>query len=213
MAPRPHGLTALDWRRALKGTQKQLGDIATIFVGMPTKQSQLNDYGPAGNVLTVRALEEFGIDVTQLVRVDLKSRDVDKYKARANDLVLTARSTSLRMAIVPEKMDGIVLNSTLVAIRSLPVLEPRLLAAYLKHPAGQAALEAVAQSGSLQLNFTVQAVSKLTVPVPPMETQRRMVEILEAADAAYESAGTAARLRHQLANEIVVDHLQEVATR
>ena len=40
-----------------------------------------------------------------------------------------------------------------------------------------------------------------------------MVAILEAADVAYESADTAARLRHQLANEIVVDHLQDVETK
>ena len=50
--------------------RRQLGEVADIFVGMPTKQSQLKDYGTSGNVLTVRALREFGIDRDQLVHVN-----------------------------------------------------------------------------------------------------------------------------------------------
>ena len=70
---------------------QQLGEIATIFVGMPTKQSQLKEYGPTGNVLTVRALRDFGINRDDLVHVDFNGRDVSKYQAKSGDLVLSAQ--------------------------------------------------------------------------------------------------------------------------
>ena len=196
----------------MQATHRQLGEIATIFVGMPTKQSQLRDYGPSGNVLSVRAVGEFGIDHEGLVRVDLNGRDVTRYQAKSGDLVLSARSTSLKMAIVPTALDGVVLNATLIAVRSMPALDPRLLAAYLSHPNGQAALEAVVQSATIQMNLTVNALRELEVPVPSAKDQKRMVDLLSAADLAFESAVHAAQLRRRLANEVVVDRLKESPT-
>ena len=188
---------------------RQLGDIAMIFVGMPTKQSQLKEYGPFGNVLTVRALGDFGIDRDQLVRVDLNARDVGKYQAKSGDLVLSARSTTLKMGVVPDELDGIIVNATLIGVRSMPALDPRLLAAYLSHPDGQAALDAVAQSATIQMNLTVNALCELEVPVPSAAEQERMVKLLTAADMAFVSAVHAAQLRKKLANEVVVDKLKE----
>ena len=186
---------------------QQLGEIATIFVGMPTKQSQLTEYGPIGNVLTVRALRDFGINHDELVHVDLNGRDVSKYQAKSGDLVLSARSTSLKMGIVPKELDGVVVNSTLMAVRPSSALDPRLLAAYLSHPDGQAALAAIAQSGTIQMNLTVNAVSKLEIPLPPIDVQRQMAEMLTAADVAYESAIDAAQARRRLARHVAFDSI------
>jgi len=187
--------------------RRQLGEVADIFVGMPTKQSQLKDYGPSGNVLTVRALREFGIDRDQLVHVELNPRDVAKYHAKAGDLVLSARSTSLKMGIVPEELDGVVVNATLMAVRPSTRLDARLLAAYLSHPDGQAALAAIAQSGTIQMNLTVNAISKLEIPLPPIDVQSQMVDMLTTADVAYESAIEAAHARRRLARSVTIDRV------
>ena len=165
---------------------------------MPTKQSQLKDYGPSGNVLTVRTLREFGIDRGQLVHVDLDPRDVAKYHAETGDLVLSSRSTSLKMGIVPEELDGVVVNATLIAVRPSSRLDPRLLAAYLI-PTGRRHSGTIAQSGTIQMNLTVNAISKLEIPLPPIDVQRQMVDMLTTADIAYESAIKAAHARRQLA--------------
>jgi restriction endonuclease S subunit len=58
------------------------------------------------------------------------------------------------------------------------------------------------------MNFTVNAISKLEIPLPPMDVQRQMVDMLTTADIAYESAIEAARARHALAMEIVMDQLR-----
>jgi len=86
-------------------------------------------------------------------------------------------------------------------------LEPRLLIAWLNHPAGQAALESVSQSATAQMNITVAGLSKLEVPVPSRDVQKRVVKLLEAADEAYAAAIQAAEDRRRLASQIVIAQL------
>ena len=95
----------------------QLGEIADIYVGLPTKQSDVRQSGRSGNVLTVRALTGSDIDPEELVLVNLGNRDVDKYRTAPGDVLLSARSTTLKTAVVPEQLGGIIVNSTLVGVR------------------------------------------------------------------------------------------------
>jgi len=188
---------------------RQLGDVAErIFVGMPTKASETIDGGRPGNVLTVRALTGTGVDPSQLTEVDLGGKDVDRYRVVAGDVLVSARSTSLRTAVVPKGLEGVIINATVLGIRCSEALEPRLLVAYLESSEGRAALEAVAQSATAQMNVTVAGISKILVPIPPKDLQRRYAAILESADEAYDAAVRAAEIRRHLATEIVVDSLK-----
>jgi len=186
---------------------RQLRDIAHIYVGLPTKASDTRKVGRLGNVLTVRSLIGTAIDANELAVVDLNGRDVGKYRVATGDVLLSARSTSLKTALVPRELDRIVVNATLLGVRCLAHLEPRLLIAWLNHPAGQAALESVSQSATAQMNITVAGLSKLEVPVPSRDVQKRVVKLLEAADEAYAAAIQAAEDRRRLASQIVIAQL------
>jgi type I restriction enzyme M protein len=169
--------------------------------------SDTRKVGRSGNVLTVRSLTDIDIDTNELEVVDFTSRDFGKYRAAAGDVLISARSTSLKTAIVPQELDGIVINATLLGVRCLPLLEPRLLVAWLNHPEGRAALESVSQSATIQMNITVAGLSKLEVPVSPLDVQRQMVKLLETADDAYLAAIEAAGARRRLARQVVVSRL------
>lgn len=186
---------------------RKLGDLAHIYVGLPTKESDTQKVGRSGNVLTVRALTGTDIDANTLSLVEFDGRDVEKYRAAAGDVLLSSRSTSLKTAIVPEELDGVVINATLLGVRCLPILEPRLLVAWLNHPEGQAALANVSQSATVQMNITVAALNTLEVPVPQMDVQKRMVELLEVADEAHGAAIKAAEDRRRLVHEIAIAQL------
>ena len=191
----------------MKAVHKQLGEIAHIYVGLPTKVVDTKQVGRSGNVLTVRSLTGTDIDPAALSVVDFNSRNIAKYQAVTGDVVVSARSTSLKTAIVPKKLEGKVVNATLLGIRCLPVLEPRLLVAWLNHPEGKVALEEVSQSATVQMNITVAGLSKLEIPVPPMNEQKRLVQLLEVADEASAVAIRAAESRRQLAQQVVVSQL------
>jgi restriction endonuclease S subunit len=187
--------------------RKRLGDVAHIYAGLPTKESDTRQVEQSGNVLTVRALTGLGIDANALSIVDFDGRDLEKYRVATGDVLLSSRSTSLKTAIVPKALNGTVINATLLGVRCLPTLEPHLLIAWLNHPEGQAGLESISQSATVQMNITVAGLSKLEVPVPPLNEQKRIVELLETADEAYTAAIKAAEDRRWLARQIVIAQL------
>lgn len=184
-----------------------LGEIANIYVGLPTRASETREAGRSGNVLTVRSLTSSGIDRDNLTEVNVNGREVDKYRARSGDLLISARSTSLKTAVVPDELDGYLINATLLGVRCLPDLQPRLLAAWLNSPEGAASLEGISQSGTIQMNITVAGLSRIQVPVPDIATQRQMVQLLETANEAYVAAVQAAEDRWRIAQQVVVSQL------
>jgi hypothetical protein len=161
----------------------ELGEIATIFVGLPTKTVESSLSGRSGNVLTVRSLTGSTIDTAAMTTVELVDRDLEKYTVQSGDVLVSARSTTLKTAIVPEDLAGQIINAT--------------------------ALESVAQSGTAQMNITVAGISKVMIPVPPLEIQRQIVKILEAADEAYHASIEAAENRRRIARQVVVARLQD----
>jgi len=194
-------------------TKRQLGEIADVYVGLPTMQSDIRGAGRSVKVLTVRALTGNGINPEELIQADLEKlrsqgREIDRYRASAGEVLVSARSTSLKTAIVPRELDGVIINATLIGVRCHSVLDPRLLLAYLRHPEGQAALSSVTQSATSQMNITVSALQTMSVPVPPIEVQQQLAQILDASDEAYHASLQAAETRRQLAIQIIANRLK-----
>lgn len=186
----------------------ELREIASIFAGLPTKSSSRRDVGRSGNILTVRALAGDGIDLDQLETHEISDRDAERYRIEAGDLLISSRSTSLKAVVVPNELDGRVINATLIGIRpSSSILLPRLLVAWLESPDGQAELAAVSQSGTTQMNVTVGGLSRLQVPVPDISIQKRLEDLLFAADEAYRLETEIAEKRRRIVQEIVTSQL------
>lgn len=186
---------------------RRLSEAADIVVGVATRAPRRRGSGPTEQMLTVRALSERGIDPGALSELELTGRLSEQQRVRAGDVLLSARSTRLAVAVVTPELEDVPFNATLIAIRCLPVLEPRLLAAYVRHPEGVAAVMALAQSGTVQMNVTAKALRTLLVPVPPMAEQEGLVALLAAADDAYTAAVGAASVRRDIAQSIVMNRL------
>ena len=184
-----------------------LTSVARVFAGVPTKRYDRKSGEPPVRVLSVRALNGRKIEPSELIRVLPLSRDRGKYTVAPGDIIIPARSTSFTAAIVPDELDGIAINATLIGIKCGERLLPELLVAYLRHPAGLAAIEERSQSGTLQMNITVRALEDLPVPVPPIEHQKRIADMLESADAAHEAAIQAAARRRRLAGEVAYQEM------
>lgn len=193
---------------ALIVSRRQLAEIAKIFPGMPVKSDLLVAIGRGIPVLTVGSIEGGGVEASLSLPAELSVQATPRYQVLAGDLLLSARSTSLKVAIVPPELDGAVIASTLLGVRSRPRLAPAVLAAYLLSSEGQAALEATCQSGSVQMNLTASALAKLEVPVPSPAEQEELVELLAASDAAYHTALAVAESRRQVVAQLVSNKLR-----
>lgn len=190
--------------------QLPLGSLATMLAGAPTKSSGTG--GPPGAipVLSVRAMRGDWIDPAEIHPAEPLISNASRYRVQSGDVLVPARSTFFTAHVVQPDLDGHIFNATLIRIRCGEQLHSRILAAYLKHPHGRAAIDAVSQSGAVQLNITVRGLSQLLVPVPQQEEQNRIAAMLEAADEAYAAAIQSAEHRRRLAGDVVM-HAMAVA--
>lgn len=190
-------------------TYLPLGSIARVYLGVPTKTARRRGSGELVDVLTVRALEDGDPRIEDLQSVRLMGKVSDRNQVWPGDVLLPSRSTSLKVGIVPPELGGTPINSTLIGIRCLPQLDPRLLAAYFNHPEGQAQVLGVSQSGTDQLNITASALAGIEVPLPSLDRQTDLVRLMRLAEISRDTAMSAARLRHELAVETVVSQMRE----
>lgn len=181
-----------------------LEDLADLLAGAPTKSARAEAGVGAISVITVRALRAGQIDPEEIGYAHSMTSETARYRVATGDVLVPTRSTFFTAAVVPPELHGIVFNSTLIRIRCNDRLRPRVLAAYLCHPAGLAAVEAISQSGAVQMNITVRAMRELLIPVPPRAEQERLASMLEAADSAYSAAVQSAERRRRLAGEVIM---------
>lgn len=176
-----------------------LSQVADVQSGLPTQP----DGGEPIPILTVKALGESGRLEGQpdLLVPSLSTRA--NYLLAPDDLLVAARSTSLRSAIAGMEHEGTPFNATLLRIRCQPDrLNPEFFFAWLSHPQGKEAVYSMSRSSTHQMSLTASALQELMVPIPPIAEQRRLAELLSAARQAYDSAVAAATTRLTLAREI-----------
>jgi hypothetical protein len=182
-----------------------LGTIADAFVGYAPILVRSGSRTEPAFVLGVRALSDNGIDLGQAKRVELPPDIRDRYAVRAGDILVPARSTAWRAVEMPPCEETCVINATLIAIRVGTHLDARVLTAYLNHPEGAVAVDALTQSGTRQMSVTVKALKRVPVPVPSVDVQNRLRALLTASDEAWRSAIRSAQLRRELTAHAVVD--------
>ncbi len=99
---------------------------------------------------------------------------------RRGDLVFRSRGQTNSVALIAEDMGSAVLAAPMLLIRPVAVL-PAYLLWYINLPAIQAVLAAQAEGTAMRM-ISKAALEQLTIAVPPLEAQRRIVEIGRLAD-------------------------------
>jgi len=181
-----------------------LPQVADIQAGVPTYP----DADAIASFLTVKNLTEDGRLQGSGDALKPELKKIQRYLLKASDILLAARSTSLRCAMLDAESVPAFFNSTLLRIRCNPdFLNPEFLYAWLSHPVGRDAVASVSRSGTAQMSLTVAGLKKLNVPVPPIDSQARLAELLSSARQAHSAAVTAAETRLSLAREIALHSL------
>lgn len=187
--------------------------IAEVEAGIPVlPASPGEDGGALVYALMPASLKTDGavaLDRENLREVRLAKVPDLRHRVASGDILITAKSTesSLRCGYVADSTLGKSspsFASSLVRLRPKAdsLVLPGYLHAWLSSPVGKAALLAESRSATHQLNLTTSSISEISVPVPSLEEQRRIVEFLDGARSAHECAIAAAHIRLALAQEI-----------
>lgn len=197
---------------------RRVCEIAEVFTGPAgpgaRARTVYQESGPIkARLLTVGAVGDGVVIADEVTVIHAETEtSLRHYRLADGDILLAARSTLIRCAVVPPELDGAVASASVLAIRcDTAHLLPRMLMAFFQHPAGRAALLGASQSTTVQHSLTVKALKELAVPVPPIEVQRSMVGLLEAADAQRAAAEESIRIRYQTALHLAVTSMTQDA--
>lgn len=155
--------------------------------------------------VSLRNIEGDRIDQASLSTIALAfNRRTEKHLLRPYDVLVTARSTVVKAALVPPALTRAVANSTLSVVRPR---EPELglfLWWFFTSRYGRAQLQA-RMVGSTVMLLRAGALEDIAVPLPERHHLHRLAELIETSEQAYAAAIRAAEIRH----ETLRDHLIE----
>jgi hypothetical protein len=130
-----------------------------------------------------------------------------RYFLEKSDVIVTARGSLLRCALVSEEHAGVLPSSNLIVVRPGAVLRAELILAFLRHPRTQADL-LLQTVGAIVPTLKLRSVANLRIAVPAVEEQHDLARLIALGETQYVAAHDAARLRRELALELVMRRLE-----
>lgn len=195
-----------------RGTVTSLSDVAVIFLGV--NLSRAPRLGPgAGRRVAILQVRDVN-DGLLARREDLHEVDFDddpkhdRTFLRSGDVIVTARGTLLRCAIVSETHADVLPTSNLIVVRPrAELIMPELVLAALRHPRTQKALSSEVAGVSVP-TLRVPSIARVRVFLPALDEQRDLARLIALGETQYESALLAARLRRELASAVVMQKME-----
>lgn len=188
-------------------TTKPLREVANVSAGwMLSKGREAG--GADYRVIQVKDLSTTG-DIALLDELDAVQLPPAAKRSIVNpgDVLLAARGTQMKAALVPEALAGAVATSNLLHIRPEPqVVLPEVLVAFFLGRDGQEMLAARSQGTAIR-SLTVSAIAEMPVPVPDITTQRKISAMWRAASTYRREAAVAAHARWRLGVRVVEELL------
>lgn len=146
------------------------------------------------------------VDLDGLREVEVKrdSRS-EGHLLRPFDVLVTARSQSVKVGLVPPEVTRTVASSTLLVMRAF---DPgaglgHYLWYYLSSTRGRAEVAARLTTTSLP-TLSARALGELPLAIPPVAELRRLVDLIEASEASRAAALEAARIRHDVLRDAII---------
>jgi Type I restriction modification DNA specificity domain len=185
-----------------------LGEVADeVFLGLSLTRRLSQSAGDLYPVLSVGDLADGQVTPSaalQQKRLVLTSADERRYRLRADDILVAAKGTVLKVARAGEDSLGAIVSATLIIVRTSRSSMSSIIFAAAQSKEFTRQLAGYARSSTSTLSWTPQDVEKVTVPVPPVEVQQRIARLITATDEYYRLAREAAHLRRVAGYQISI---------
>ena len=154
------------------------------------------------------------VDLDGLGEIKVK-RDTwsERHLLRPFDILVTARSQSVKVALIPPAVTRTVASSTLLVVRAA---DPgsgmaHFLSYYLTSTRGRAEVAARLTATSLPA-LSAKALGEVPVAPPPTMELRRLVDLIETAAVSRAAAFEAVRVRHDVLRDAIIAAIAAPAT-
>ena len=150
----------------------RLKDAATVFRGKAVNAKAEN-----GNVavINISNITDTGIDYGSLDQIEEEERKVARYILEDGDVLVTARGTTIKIAVFEKQPMICIPSANINVIRPKDMLRGAYLKLFLESPVGKKMLQSL-QRGAVVVNINYKDIIELEVPVLPLEAQDALIE-------------------------------------
>lgn len=150
----------------------RLKDSATVFRGKAVNAKSEN-----GNVavINISNITDTGIDYENLDQIEEEERKVSRYILEGGDVLVTARGTTVKIAVFEKQPLICIPSANINVIRPKEMLRGAYLKLFLESPVGTKMLQSL-QRGTVVVNINYKDIVELEVPVLPLEAQDALIE-------------------------------------
>lgn len=166
----------------------RLKDAATVFRGKAVNAKAEN-----GNVavINISNITDTGINYENLDQIEEEERKVSRYILEDGDVLVTARGTTVKIAVFEKQPTICIPSANINVIRPKDMLRGAYLKLFLESPVGMKMLRSL-QRGAVAVNINCKDVVELEVPVLPLDAQDALIEEYNAGLKFYKDTITAA---------------------
>jgi type I restriction enzyme S subunit len=190
--------------------------LKMVPLGELISETQYGTAAPANTeglglpVLRMNNLTREGrIDLTDMKFVELDADEVDRFTVKKGDLLFNRTNSRdlVGKTAVWNHDEAVAFAGYLIRVRFYPArVIPEYVAAYLNSPYGKTALFGRAKPSVNMANINASDLRTIPIPLPSLEKQRRISDILEEADALRRMRTEAMRV----ANDVVPSIFSEL---
>jgi type I restriction enzyme M protein len=193
-----------------------LYELASVTQGLSTSGpgagSRLGDWN-------VQVVDSADIQDDRLTLENLRTIDIqqnvktEKHLLKPYDVLVTARSTTIKVALVPPSISRTVAGATLLAVRPF---EPELgLGHYLWYfftsAHGRAQIATRLTAGATIASLSARSMEQVMVPLPDASHLYRLTSLIEESERAYAAALEAAQQRRTVIRDHIINSLREAS--
>lgn len=189
-----------------------LRDLANISQGIATSGKGAGARPGDWRLFVVESgdIEDDGLRTSALRTIDIPQNvRTEKHLLRPYDVLVTARSQSVKVALVPPAVTRTVAASTLLVVRAhAPEAGmAHFLWYYLTSTRGRMALERQVHIGASIPSLSASAVAEIEIPLPPRPELHRFAKLVKESEQAYEASLEAARLRREALRDAIIEQV------
>lgn len=127
-------------------------------------------------------------------------------RLRAGDILVSCKGTIGKVAMVSSSSEGALPTSNIVVVRPNPEVLPTTLLAVFRSRQIQEHLVSISRGATIK-SFSYRELANLPIPIPEMEVQRAIADLLSAHEEAIERTRESMRLRVELVEGLVENAL------
>jgi len=171
-----------------------------IFAGIaPVDKWSMEVRQPVVSYINLKDLKDGGVSVSKLDLVRVANPDISRYQIKKGDILIACRGAQPKIGVVQKALKEFTVTSpNIITVRLNEKLNPILLRFYLESSAGNKQLLSKAVISKAQYILTISALVELEVPVPPLEIQKQLIQLLSLMEEQYKFASQATNLRKQI---------------